>query len=114
MSKTYLTTEGLDFQSIFLNLQQYWASRGAAILQPYDMEVGAGTFHPATSLRRLGTIIGAPPMCSRHAVQPMVALVKIQTVQHYYQFQTIFKPYTKQPGVVSRQFESHRSGSGGA
>ena len=43
-----------DFQSIILNLQQYWASQGAVVLQPYDMEVGAGTFHPATTLRALG------------------------------------------------------------
>ena len=43
-----------DFQSIILNLQNYWAQQGAVILQPYDMEVGAGTFHPATTLRALG------------------------------------------------------------
>ena len=43
-----------DFQSIILNLQSYWAARGCVILQPYDMEVGAGTFHPATTLRSLG------------------------------------------------------------
>ena len=42
-----------DFQSIILNLQRYWAEKGV-ILQPYDMEVGAGTFHPATTLRALG------------------------------------------------------------
>ena len=43
-----------DFQSIILNLQLYWAEQGCVILQPYDMEVGAGTFHPATTLRALG------------------------------------------------------------
>ena len=43
-----------DFQSIILNLQSYWAANGCVILQPYDMEVGAGTFHPATTLRALG------------------------------------------------------------
>ena len=43
-----------DFQSIILNLQHYWANNGCAILQPYDKEVGAGTFHPATTLRSLG------------------------------------------------------------
>ena len=43
-----------DFQSIILNLQLYWADKGCVILQPYDMEVGAGTFHPATTLRALG------------------------------------------------------------
>ena len=50
---------GLDpkhsFQDMILTLQQYWAAQGCAILQPYDMEVGAGTFHPATTLRALGT-----------------------------------------------------------
>ena len=43
-----------DFQSIILNLQRHWAKQGAVVLQPYDMEVGAGTFHPATTLRALG------------------------------------------------------------
>ena len=42
------------FQDIILHLQTYWAQQGCAILQPYDMEVGAGTFHPATTLRALG------------------------------------------------------------
>ena len=54
MSKTFTTRPGLDFQSILLKLQAYWAGKGAVILQPYDMEVGAGTFHPATTLRSLG------------------------------------------------------------
>ncbi|MEM7753992.1 MAG: glycine--tRNA ligase subunit alpha, partial [Pseudomonadota bacterium] len=44
-----------SFQEILLRLQTYWASKGCAILQPYDMEVGAGTFHPATTLRALGS-----------------------------------------------------------
>ena len=43
------------FQDVILRLQTYWAATGCAILQPYDMEVGAGTFHPATTLRSLGT-----------------------------------------------------------
>ena len=43
-----------DFQSIILNLQHYWANNGCAILQPYDKEVGAGTFHQATTHRSLG------------------------------------------------------------
>ena len=54
MAKTFITRPGTDFQSILLNLQAYWAKQGAVILQPYDMEVGAGTFHPATTLRALG------------------------------------------------------------
>ena len=44
-----------SFQEIVLRLTTYWAGRGCAILQPYDMEVGAGTFHPATALRSLGS-----------------------------------------------------------
>ena len=43
-----------SFQGLILTLQRYWADYGCAILQPYDMEVGAGTFHPATTLRALG------------------------------------------------------------
>ena len=42
------------FQDVILRLQSYWAATGCAVLQPYDMEVGAGTFHPATTLRSLG------------------------------------------------------------
>jgi glycyl-tRNA synthetase alpha chain len=94
MAKTHLTTEGLDFQSILLNLQRYWASRGAVILQPYDMEVGAGTFHPATTLRALGpdhhwraayVQPSRRPTDGRFGENP-------NRLQHYYQFQTIFKP----------------------
>ena len=48
------TTTPRSFQEIILRLQAYWAAQGCAILQPYDMEVGAGTFHPATTLRVLG------------------------------------------------------------
>ena len=44
----------LSFQETILNLQKYWGKHGCVILQPYDMEVGAGTFHPATTLRSLG------------------------------------------------------------
>ena len=43
-----------SFQDIILNLQKYWSKQGCLILQPYDIEVGAGTFHPATTLRSLG------------------------------------------------------------
>ena len=69
-----------DFQSIILNLQNYWAQQGAVILQPYDMEVGAGTFHPATTLRALGLMrYGALHMFSHHAARLMGAMVIIQT-----------------------------------
>ena len=83
-----------DFQSIILNLQSYWAARGCVILQPYDMEVGAGTFHPATTLRSLGpdkvwkTAYVQPsrrPTDGRYGENP-------NRLQHYYQFQTIMKP----------------------
>ena len=45
---------GNSFQELILRLQAYWGSKGCVILQPYDMEMGAGTFHPATTLRALG------------------------------------------------------------
>ena len=47
-------TEIISFQDTILNLQKYWSKQGCVILQPYDLEVGAGTFHPATTLRSLG------------------------------------------------------------
>ncbi len=84
----------IDFQSIILNLQRYWAEQGCVILQPYDMEVGAGTFHPATTLRALGpdAIWNAAyvqpsrrPTDGRYGENP-------NRLQHYYQFQTIMKP----------------------
>ena len=84
----------LDFQSIILKLQRYWADQGCAILQPYDMEVGAGTFHPATTLRALGPddVWNAAyvqpsrrPTDGRYGENP-------NRLQHYYQFQTIMKP----------------------
>src|SRR4028119_2429046 len=48
------TPKGLSFQDLILTLHHYWSERGCLILQPYDMEMGAGTFHPATVLRALG------------------------------------------------------------
>ena len=83
-----------DFQSIILNLQNYWAQQGVVILQPYDMEVGAGTFHPATTLRALGPDAvwraayvqpSRRPADGRYGENP-------NRLQHYYQFQVIFKP----------------------
>jgi glycyl-tRNA synthetase alpha chain len=86
-------TSGRSFQELILKLQTYWAARGCVILQPYDVEMGAGTFHPATSLRALGP---APwraayvqpsrrPTDGRYGENPM-------RLQHYYQFQVILKP----------------------
>ncbi len=81
------------FQDILLRLQDYWAAQGCAVLQPYDMEVGAGTFHPATTLRALGTKAWAAayvqpsrrPTDGRYGENP-------NRLQHYYQFQVIIKP----------------------
>ena len=82
-----------SFQEIILRLQAYWAAKGCAILQPYDMEVGAGTFHPATTLRSLG-----PKPWSAAYVQPSRRPTdgrygdSPNRWQHYYQFQVIIKP----------------------
>ena len=83
----------LTFQGLILALQQYWAARGCVILQPLDMEVGAGTFHPATFLRAIGpetwnTAYVQPcrrPTDGRYGDNP-------NRLQHYYQFQVILKP----------------------
>ena len=82
-----------SFQGLILALQQYWASWGCVILQPYDMEVGAGTFHPATTLRALGpkpwnaayVQPSRRPKDGRYGENP-------NRLQHYYQFQVILKP----------------------
>jgi len=82
-----------SFQEIILRLMSYWASRGCAVLQPYDMEVGAGTFHPATTLRSLGSRPWAAayvqpsrrPTDGRYGENP-------NRLQHYYQYQVIIKP----------------------
>ncbi len=82
-----------DFQSLILTLQQFWAAHGCAILQPYDMEVGAGTFHPATTLRTLGrkpwnvayVQPSRRPTDGRYGDNP-------NRLQHYYQFQVLLKP----------------------
>lgn len=82
-----------SFQQMILNLQQFWANWGCAILQPYDMQVGAGTFHPATILRALG-----PQTWNAAYVQPSRRPgdgrygENPNRVQHYYQFQVILKP----------------------
>ena len=81
------------FQSLILTLQAFWAGRGCVLLQPYDMEVGAGTFHPATALRALG-----PEPWNAAYVQPSRRPTdgrygeNPNRLQHYYQFQVILKP----------------------
>jgi glycyl-tRNA synthetase alpha chain len=82
-----------SFQDLILALQQFWVAQGCALLQPYDMEVGAGTFHPATTLRALGpepwrAAYVQPtrrPTDGRYGENP-------NRLQHYYQFQVILKP----------------------
>ena len=82
-----------SFQGLILTLQNYWASVGCTILQPYDMEVGAGTFHPSTILRALGpdpwnaayVQPSRRPSDGRYGENP-------NRMQYYYQFQVILKP----------------------
>ncbi len=82
-----------SFQSLILKLHDYWSERGCVILQPYDMEVGAGTFHPATTLRALG-----PETWNAAYVQPSRRPTdgrygeNPNRLQHYYQYQVILKP----------------------
>jgi glycyl-tRNA synthetase alpha chain len=82
-----------SFQDLILTLHGYWASQGCVILQPYDMEVGAGTFHPATTLRSVG-----PKPWSAAYVQPSRRPKdgrygeNPNRLQHYYQYQVIIKP----------------------
>lgn len=89
MSKADVST----FQGLILALQQYWAEQGCVLLQPLDMEVGAGTFHPATFLRAIG-----PETWNAAYVQPCRRPTdgrygtNPNRLQHYYQFQVIMKP----------------------
>ncbi len=82
-----------SFQALILRLQDYWAKQGCIILQPYDVEMGAGTFHPATTLRALG-----PKPWSAAYVQPSRRPSdgrygeNPNRLQHYYQYQVILKP----------------------
>ena len=83
----------MSFQDLILTLHLYWGSKGCVILQPYDMEVGAGTFHPATTLRSVGPRPWAAayvqpsrrPKDGRYGENP-------NRLQHYYQYQVIIKP----------------------
>ena len=82
-----------SFQETIINLQKFWNKHGCVILQPYDLEVGAGTFHPATTLRSLGSKPwkaayvqpSRRPTDGRYGDNP-------NRLQHYYQFQVIIKP----------------------
>jgi glycyl-tRNA synthetase alpha chain len=93
------------FQDLILTLQQFWAGQGCLILQPYDMEMGAGTFHPATTLRALGpkpwraayVQPSRRPKDGRYGENP-------NRLQHYYQFQAILKPSPHD--ILDRYLES--------
>ena len=86
-------TETLSFQSLISTLHDFWSAQGCVILQPYDMEVGAGTFHPATVLRALGpkpwraayVQPSRRPSDGRYGENP-------NRLQHFYQYQVIVKP----------------------
>jgi glycyl-tRNA synthetase alpha chain len=88
-----LPSSPLSFQQLIMTLHDYWSERGCLILQPYDMEMGAGTFHPATTLRALG-----PDPWNAAFVQPCRRPTdgrygeNPNRLQHYYQYQVIMKP----------------------
>ena len=92
----------MNFQDIILTLQKYWAERGCNLLQPYDIEMGAGTFHPGTFFGALGSkpsAIAYPQPCrrpkdGRYGENP-------NRLQHYYQFQVIIKP---SPDDIQNQY----------
>ena len=106
----------LSFQDIIMNLQKFWGKNGCVILQPYDLEVGAGTFHPATTLRSLGTKPwkaayvqpSRRPTDGRYGKNP-------NRLQHYYQYQVIIKPspqnikqvYLKSLAAIGIQVKDH-------
>jgi glycyl-tRNA synthetase alpha chain len=93
MSAENTSTLPLSFQDMILTLHAYWSAQGCAILQPYDVEVGAGTLHPATVLRALGpkpwkaayVQPSRRPSDGRYGENP-------NRLQHYYQYQVILKP----------------------
>jgi glycyl-tRNA synthetase alpha chain len=106
----------MEFQKIILSLQQYWGVKGCQLIQPYDVEMGAGTFHPATFFGALGTkptAIAYPQPCrrpkdGRYGENP-------NRFQHYYQFQVIIKPspsdiqnlYLKSLQAIGIEIEKH-------
>ena len=104
------------FQDTIINLQKFWSKNGCVILQPYDMEVGAGTFHPATTLRSLG-----PKPWKAAYVQPSRRPTdgrygdNPNRLQHYYQFQVIIKPsplnikklYLSSLSVIGINYKDH-------
>ena len=102
------TSSMLNFQEVILTLQRYWGERGCAILQPYDMEVGAGTSHTATFLRAIGpepwraayVQPSRRPKDGRYGENP-------NRMQHYYQFQVVLKP--SPPHIIHLYLDSLRA-----
>ena len=106
----------LTFQDLVFNLQKFWSKYGCVILQPYDLEVGAGTFHPATTLRSLGpkpwkaayVQPSRRPTDGRYGKNP-------NRLQHYYQYQVIIKPspnnikqvYLRSLSAIGIQIKDH-------
>jgi glycyl-tRNA synthetase alpha chain len=92
----------MNFQDVIMSLEKFWAQRGCVVAQPYDIEVGAGTFHPATLLRALGpepwnvayVQPSRRPTDGRYGENP-------NRLQHYYQYQVILKP---SPSDVQQQY----------
>lgn len=87
------TGKSMNFQDLIFELQKFWSSKGCVVLQPLDLEVGAGTFHPATFLKSLGPEVwnaafvqpSRRPTDGRYGENP-------NRLQHYYQFQVVMKP----------------------
>ena len=100
-------TAPLSFQDMILRLHAFWSAQGCLILQPYDMRMGAGTFHPATTLRALGpepwkaayVQPSRRPTDGRYGENP-------NRLQHYYQYQVILKPSPQAPSVGLSQSSS--------
>src|SRR4026209_2234616 len=105
MAKSAEKSAPQTFQELILTLQRYWAGEGCVLLQPYDMEVGAGTFHTATFLRALG-----PEPWNAAYVQPSRRPTDGRydnnpfRLQHYYQFQVVMKP--SPDDIIERYFGS--------
>lgn len=103
-----MNSQPMTFQDLILTLQNYWADKGCVILQPYDMEVGAGTFHTATFLRSLG-----PERWNAAYVQPSRRPTdgrygdNPNRLQHYYQFQVVLKP--NPPNIQELYLDSLRA-----
>ena len=103
-----MASNARSFQALILRLQEYWSRHGCVLLQPYDMEMGAGTFHPATTLRALGpkpwraayVQPSRRPTDGRYGENP-------NRVQHYYQFQVIMKP--SPPDAQELLLDSYRT-----